>query len=199
LNRGCKQWHKSCPFIGMHHRRSIRLKYYDYQSEGIYFVTICTKYRSRIFGRIKNGKMILNKFGMIAYDEWIKTTQLRDYVKIDEFVIMPDHMHGILIISRGDDFDSGTNPSRRGMMHHAPTNILAQNIPKTPTQRQFAKPIKNSLPTIVSMYKASVTRKINCLRKTPGGVIWQRNYHERIIRDERQLILTRKYIINNPK
>jgi putative transposase len=183
----------------MHHRRSIRLKHYNYQNTGIYFVTICTKYRSHLFGLVKNGQMILNKFGMIARDEWIKTAQLREYVKIDAFVIMPDHMHGILIISRGDDDNLGTNPSCRGMTRHAPTIILAQKNSKNPMLRQFSKPIKNSLSTIVSAYKASVTRKINCLRKTPGGIIWQRNYYERIVRNNDALFIVRKYIINNPK
>jgi putative transposase len=210
----------------MHHRRSIRLKHYDYQNTGVYYVTICTKYRSRILGRVKNGK--------IARDEWIKTAQLRDYILIDEFVIMPDHMHGVLIISRADDVDFGTQKIRRGMMHHAQTNIPAPNqnmlksphhpptntpvpfkpksktpyhVPtnnadqynqQTPTKRQFAKPIKNSLPTIVSAYKASVTRKINCLRNTPGGIIWQRNYYEHFVRNENVLLIIRKYIFNNP-
>lgn len=182
----------------MHHRRSIRLKHYDYQNAGIYFVTICTKDRSHIFGRVKNAKMIINEFGMIARDEWIKTAQLRDFVKIDAFVIMPDHMHGILIISRGDEDVFGANPSRRGMMHHAPTHILVPNGPAMPMERQFAKPIKNSLSTIVSAYKASVTRKINCFRKTPGGIIWQRNYYEKIVRNNDALFVVRKYIINNP-
>ena len=65
-------------------------------------------------------------------------------------------------------------------------------------KRQFAKPIKRSLPTIVSAYKASVTRKINRLRKTPGGIIWQRNYYERIVRNDNELFIIRKYIFNNP-
>jgi REP element-mobilizing transposase RayT len=192
----------------MHNRRSIRLRHYDYQKDGILFVTICTYHKRAIFGRVINGRMQLNEIGKIARDEWIKTAQLRDYVKIDAFVIMPDHMHGLLVISRGDDYDFSTNLSRRGMMHHAPTakstTYFEYNF-ETPSNRdgliprQFSKPVKQSLWTIVGTYKAAVTRKINRLRNTPGGIIWQRNFYETIIRNEKHLFLVRQYIINNPK
>ena len=77
-------------------RRSIRLRDYDYAGDGVYFVTVCTYNKNKIFGKIVNGKMFLNKLGEIVRDEWIKTKNIRPYVELDEFVIMPNHFHGII-------------------------------------------------------------------------------------------------------
>ena len=79
-------------------RRSIRLRGYDYSRSGYYFVTICTEGKEKSFGRIEKNSVALNDFGKIAQNEWIKTTQIRAYVQLDMFIIMPDHMHGILVI-----------------------------------------------------------------------------------------------------
>jgi REP element-mobilizing transposase RayT len=84
--------------MSYHQRRSKRLKGYNYCSTGIYFVTICTDHSENVFGRIKNNKIILNKFGITAQNEWIKTSQIRTYVELDAFIIMPNHLHGILKI-----------------------------------------------------------------------------------------------------
>ncbi len=82
----------------IHHRRSIRLKGYDYSQEGLYFVTLCVQDKKFLFGEIEHGKMILNKYGEIAHEEWIKTATLRKNISLDEFIIMPNHMHGIICI-----------------------------------------------------------------------------------------------------
>ena len=79
-----------------HHRRSIRIPGYDYSSQNMYYVTICVQDRECIFGSIKNNEMILNNIGLIVEEEWNRTTQLRPNVNIDEYVIMPNHIHGIL-------------------------------------------------------------------------------------------------------
>lgn len=88
----------------LHHRRSIRLKGYDYSKEGLYFITLNCKNREPLFGEIINGKMYLNAFGQIAYKEWLHTEKIRDNCKIHEFIIMPDHMHGIIeiLFPKGD-------------------------------------------------------------------------------------------------
>jgi putative transposase len=80
----------------MHNRRSIRLKGYDYSQPGLYFITICCQDKICRFGKIENGEMILNEFGKIAHDEWEKTPQIRPNVPLGEFVIMPNHIHGII-------------------------------------------------------------------------------------------------------
>jgi REP element-mobilizing transposase RayT len=81
-----------------HHRRSIRLKGYDYTRAGAYFVTICTHNRECLFGNVADGKMILNAFGNIVESEWLRTPEIRLYVELDEYSIMPNHVHGIIII-----------------------------------------------------------------------------------------------------
>ena len=113
----------------MYNRRSIRLKGYDYSSDGYYFITICTYQKQQIFGTIKNGIMHLNDYGKIAHNEWIESDQIRHELKLDEFIIMPDHMHGIVIIN-----------TRRGAWPCAPTNTpcAPTNTPCAPTNTQYA-------------------------------------------------------------
>ena len=162
-----------------YHRRSIRLPEYDYTQAGAYYVTICTLDRMCLFGDVVNGEMALNEYGRIARDEWIRAGELRPNVKTDAFVVMPNHIHGIVVI--------GDNDYRRGTMHRAPTK----------TER-FGKPVAGSLPTIVRCYTAAVTRHINRLRNTPGAKLWQRNYWEHVIRNGREMEHIRRYIIENP-
>ena len=92
-----------------HHRRSIRLKEYDYSSEGLYFITICVQNKLELFGKIKNEEMILNEFGKIAHDEWAATPNIRENITLGEFQIMPNHLHGIIQInySKGNPEDIG--------------------------------------------------------------------------------------------
>ncbi len=173
--------------MSYHERRSIRLKRYDYRSTAYYYITICTNGKDMIFGHIKNGKAVLNDSGIIARREWIKTAQIRTYVDIDAFIIMPNHIHGIIVIK-------GYNYALcRGMACHA-------HLKHSPmVNRKFSKPIKRSLSSIIGAYKSSVSREINKLCKIPGQTVWQRNYFERIIRTENELFAMRKYIIINPK
>ena len=161
----------------IHHRRSIRLKGYDYSQAGLYFITICTKNREHLFGQIENGIMILNEFGEIANNEWSKTADIRDNVELLEYIIMPNHMHGIILLNDMDD--------RRGTARRAPT-------------MQFGKPIPRSLPTIIRAFKSAVTKQINILRNKPGMPVWQRNYYEHIIRNEKSYYRIAEYIIYNP-
>jgi len=167
----------------IHHRRSIRLKGYDYTQPGAYFITFCTHQRMHLFGEVIEGEMILNDRGKIARDEWFKTAELRSYVKLyeDEFTIMPNHGHGIIWIE-----DDTVGARRR----RAPT---VDNIEK------FGKPVKGSIPTIVRAYKSAVTYAVNKLESQRGAVLWQKNYYEHIIRNERELNNIGWYIVNNPR
>jgi len=88
------------PKFRNHRRRSIRLKDYDYTRAGAYFVTICAYNREWIFGRIRNSKMMLNRFGEVVHEEWFKSSGIRREIEMDEFVIMPNHIHGIIVIVR---------------------------------------------------------------------------------------------------
>ncbi|MDK2976932.1 MAG: REP-associated tyrosine transposase, partial [Candidatus Marinimicrobia bacterium] len=94
-----------------YHRGSIRLKNHDYTSNGAYFITMCTKNREWLFGEILDGKMILNEMGQIVHDEWLKTGELRPYVKLDVFVVMPDHFHGIIQIINKNAAGNGFKPT----------------------------------------------------------------------------------------
>lgn len=185
-------------------RRSIRLKNYDYSGSGAYFITICVHNRENLFGKIENNKTILNDAGQIAFNEWIKTPEMRPNIQLDAFVIMPNHVHGILII----------NDSCRGTMHRAPTtthraptttanfNTNINNAHGTHNHarqiEQFGKPTSNTIPTIIRGYKSSVTKQINIIRTTPGIPVWQRNYYEHVIHDTKGLNRIKEYIVKNP-
>jgi len=162
-----------------HHHRSIRLKSYDYTQPGAYFVTICAFQRLHVFGEVINGEMVLNETGKIARDEWFKTAEIRPYVRLyeDEFVIMPNHGHGIIWID--DDW---------ARQRRAPTE----------TTEKFGKPVKGSIPTIVRAYKSAVTYAVNSAQNMRGTVLWQKNYYEHIVRNDRELKNITWYIANNP-
>ncbi len=160
----------------VHHRRSIRLKEYDYTQKGAYFITIVTYQREPLFGEIVDGVMQLNEWGEIARREWFKTAELRPFVELyeDEFVVMPNHAHGILWMN--DDVGAERRSAPTDMPH-----VTA-----------------GSLGAIVRAYKSAVTYAINAARQTRGMVVWQRNYYEHIIRNDADLNRIRNYIVNNP-
>jgi putative transposase len=158
-----------------HQRRSIRLKGYDYSQPGAYFVTICAHNNESIFGHVINGNMHLNEFGKIVEKEWLKTFDMRKILKLDIYVIMPNHFHGIIIIADG-----------RGTLQRARTG------------EKFGKPVSNSIPTIIRLFKSATTKQINQIRQTTGMELWQHNYYEHIIRNENELNQVLEYIINNP-
>jgi len=169
-----------------HHRRSIRLKGYDYTQPGAYFITICAYQRMHVFGEIIDSQMILNEIGKIARDEWFKTAKLRPYVELyeDEFVVMPNHAHGIIWIV-----------DEAGMRR--PVGVRRRRIPTEITEK-FGKPVKGSIPTIVRAYKSAVTYAVNAIQNMRGAVLWQKNYYEHIIRNDRELNNIGWYIVNNP-
>ncbi len=118
--------------------------------------------------------MHLNKFGRIVEEEWNKTGKIRPNIEIDKYVIMPNHLHGIIIVN------------------------CRSTLQRAPMYERYEKPMSNSIPTIVRLFKSSITQKINILRNTPGFPIWQRNYYEHIIRDEDDYLNISRYIENNP-
>jgi len=155
----------------IHHRHSIRLKGYDYSQAGAYFVTIVAWQREMIFGVIVEGEMVLNEFGEIVSEKWQWLESHYPFVELGVWVVMPNHFHGILVIH--DD--------RRGGSRSAPT----------PTKR---KPLGG----LIGAFKTVSTKHINLLRDTEGQVVWQRNYYEHIIRDEREMDRITRYIESNP-
>ena len=174
-----------------HHRRSIRLKEYDYTQPGAYFITICAYQRMHVFGEVVNGEMVLNETGKIARDEWFKTATLRPYVELyeDEFVVMPNHAHGIIWIV------DEVGIRRRRIPDWAEQRTGQRPVP---TAESFGKPVKGSIPTILRAYKSAVTYAVNGAQNMRGTVLWQKNYYEHIIRNDRELNNIGWYIVNNP-
>lgn len=153
----------------IHHRRSIRLRGYDYSQPGAYFVTLCTQHHECFLGELVDGDMKFIVRGAIAYQFWLHIPNHFPNVELDEFVFMPNHIHGIIIIT--DKFMGG---GQKGGL-------------KKPTLGQ-----------IVAYYKYQTTKIINQIDDTPGLRIWQRNYYERIIRNQNTLHIVQQYILANP-
>ena len=158
-----------------HRRRSIRLKNYDYTQVGAYFVTICTSNRECLFGEIVDGEMRLNEWGEVVAQTWRWLTQQYWYVELDEWVVMPNHLHGIITI--GDKVETCRGGSR--------------TAPTTDTIK------RKSLGRLIGAFKTVSTKRINKIRRDPNASIWQRNYYEHIIRSETGLNTIRRYIRYN--
>ena len=262
-----------------HHRRSIRLKGYDYAAIGAYYITICVWGRECLLGEIIDDKMVLNEFGRIVYDEWAITPEKRTNIILDVFVVMPNHLHGIFIItenrggigldgkvgkSYGDDpghaeenrtenpgcmgeihgvnprckgvlrvdesgyaenhaghprckgvlrvDESGYaenhagHPRCKGVLQYAPTYTY-KCTSHTPTHTHIShtshmsdglRSPSQTVGAVVRGFKGAVTKRINQLCGAPGSPVWQRNYYERIIRNQNEFDRIRRYIINNP-
>ncbi|MHB8086676.1 MAG: transposase [Anaerolineaceae bacterium] len=157
----------------VHHRRSIRLAGYDYASEGGYFITIVTHKRVRLFGEVVNGEVRLNEFGKIVYEEWFRTVRLRHNVELleDEFVVMPNHIHGIIWIN--EDYQDG-----KGIVS------VKDNLPVGAYSHTPLRSPSHTIGAIVRGYKGAVTTSINTIRNSKGIPVWQRNYYEHIISSE---------------
>ncbi|HEX8992172.1 MAG TPA: transposase [Anaerolineales bacterium] len=168
------------------HRRSIRLPGYDYGKAGAYFVTMVTAGRQCLFGQIVDGEMQLGALGQIARQQWLRLLARFVCLELGTFVVMPNHVHGILIIH---DHRGGT------------AGELVENdveIPRRARTERFGKPVPHSIPTIIRSYKSAVAYRIHLVRGAAETVVWQRNYYEHIIRDPREWERIHLYIDSNP-
>ena len=136
-----------------------RIPDYDYSSPGAYFITLCTENRKCLFGDIANDQMIPNIYGNIVLNAWKNIPNENSNILLDYFTLMPNHLHGILHITKNGGF-----------------------------------PINK----IIQYFKTQTAKEINLIRNTPGKSLWQRNYYERVIRNEEEIEKIREYIINNP-
>jgi putative transposase len=159
-----------------HHRRSIRKRDHDYTSPGLYFVTFCTDQRHPWFGKVIDGKAMLNANGRIAHDHWHGIPGHYAHVAVRAFIIMPDHIHGIIELT--------DRPPAIGL--------------KTDIGQRPLGPAPGSLGAIVGSYRAGVVREMNRIRPAPIRGLWQRGYHDMIIRDERVLAHFTAYILRHP-
>lgn len=163
---------------------SIRLQNWNYGWNGKYFVTIVTKNREHYFGKILNETMVLNKLGEITDECWRDIPKHFPFVILDEFCIMPNHIHGIIVI------DNKTGDPRRDVACNVSTNEPNSNKMST------ISPKPGSLSTIIRSYKSAITKSVNENNYDFG---WQSRFYDHIIRNEKSLNRIRNYIRNNPK
>jgi putative transposase len=181
-------------------RRSIRLKGYDYTSSGAYFVTICTRGREMVFGEVVGDVVRLSKWGEIIQSWWHNIPSHFDNVECDEFVIMPNHVHGIILITDSTVGVGSPDPGARqpGWGQHRAVQHRAGPFGRPYDDMGNADPRRPTLGQIVAYFKYQSTKHINQIDTNSGRKIWQRNYYERVIRDEDDLNRAREYILDNP-
>ena len=182
-----------------HQRRSIRLQGYDYAQAGAYFVTICTQGRASLFGDVFEDEMRLNTTGWMVHAGWVGLPDHYAGVELDTFVVMPNHFHGIVVIADDQNgVGAGLKPARTGVDSAGSDLVGAGLKPARTKPAPTTGGRRHGLPEIVRGFKTFSARRINESRQTPGVSVWQRNYHEHIIRDEASLCRIREYILNNP-
>lgn len=178
-----------------HHRRSTRLRGWDYSTPGIYFVTICTHERQNLFANDRFRQVVANAWQAIPNHPHAR------HVDLDEWVVMPNHVHGILVLVEEEgEAETGRGRGEAGR-DGGPFPSEPSLRPASPLHRAHeADGVKpGSVGAIVGNFKSLAARRINNLRRTPGGRVWQRGYYDRIVRNERELNAIRQYIRNNPR
>ncbi|MDJ0692227.1 MAG: transposase [Xenococcaceae cyanobacterium MO_188.B32] len=146
-----------------HHRRSIHLPEYDYSQSGIYFLTICTYKKQCLFGEIHQRKMLLNQIGKIVAQEWLKSADIRQELRLDEWIIMPNHLHGIVVITN-DDEGAGVEGA----------SLAPLQQDKSPQGRSMQRKPR-SLSTFVWGFKSSVTKRIKNICVEDNPCVWPKN------------------------
>ncbi len=178
---------------------SARKPGHNYGMPGFYFITICTKNRICHFGNVVNSTMILSDMGHIVTDEWKKTVTIRTNVELDEWVIMPNHMHMIVRILENGYMsnDIVETPCKASLPRASqPTQSPSCNHTSQPYHNIFG-PQRNNISSIICGFKATVTKRIH-MELDQWNFAWQPRFHDHIIHDERALYNIRQYIINNP-
>jgi REP element-mobilizing transposase RayT len=165
-----------------HDRQSTRLRGYDYTRVGVYAVTICTSDRKLLFGDVFDGEMHLNDLGQIVQATWEALPTLYPHIVLDEFIVMPNHVHAIIALIGFIFSQSGTSPGD-----------------PVPSTVKIERPPPGSLGAVVRGFKARAARGINRHRDTVGSAVWQRGYYDDIIGDDAHLRNARRYIRDNPR
>jgi putative transposase len=174
-------------------RRSVRLRGFDYSQRGFFFVTICTHNKSSTLGKIVNFESRLSRLGKMVEDCWREIPKHFPNVHLDEWVIMPNHLHGIIVIR----FPADKILVNEGTACRAPTSIR-QSTSREPSFEEFGKPVKGSLPTIVRSFKGAASKKVREECGEKFLPLWQRGYFEHVIRNEDSFNRIRNYIWENP-
>ena len=212
-----------------HHRRSIRLKDYDYAKEGLYFITLCVQDRANLFGKVEKGEMKLNAFGIIAEEEWLNTPNIRSNIVIHEHIIMPNHIHGIIeiLFNKGHKNKTGEFKSPSQSIGAIVRGYKIATIKRIKDYIKRAEESSFSIENPDESFSSKENSEDSSFSRTNSGEssfsgistgelqfaptaptnkilklkfkIWQRNYYDIIIRDEKAFNNISNYIINNPK
>jgi putative transposase len=179
-------------FREKYRNESFRLTGHDYSSGGKYFITICTRGMIPYFGLISCGKMDLSESGQIAYETWLDLPKHFPNVTLDEFIVMPNHIHGIIIIVRPDPVVRTLRC--RDVACNVPTAVT--NVPATKNKfMSTISPKRGSLPAVIRSYKSAVS---NAVHLTDPDFSWQPRYWDHLIRSDQEMLRIKQYIINNP-
>lgn len=169
-------------------RRSVRLRFHNYRG-GLYFVTICAWGRRPLFGEVTDGVMRRSDLGQIAHDEWVRTGDVRPDVMLGAFVVMPDHVHLLFGIAESDSH-VGHDDCRRGIPTVCPY--------PDGSVRRFGEIQAGTVASIMRQYKSLVTKQVWREHSRETGPVWQRGYHDRVVRTDREADALRRYIAENP-
>lgn len=181
-------------FQNKYRTHSTRLQNWDYGWNAAYFITICIKNKECYFGNINNGKIILSEIGIIAEQYWNEIQNQFSYVRLDAFVVMPDHIHGIIVIDKNRPGYRFRCIRCRGAINRVSTTDTIQK--KTGGITGNKNPMLNdNLSRIIRWYKGRVTFEI---RKIQACFEWQPRFYDHIVRDDKSFLCIRKYINNNP-
>ncbi len=172
----------------IHHRRSIRLKNYDYSQLGAYFVTICTKQGMHLFGEIKDNQMVLSRQGEIAYNMWLTLPNRFPGIELDHFVVIPNHVHGIIV--RTERLIPELQEARK--VFTSPDQMNKMQLHRSSPYRS------QMLCEIVRIYKGATCYYARRSNEGANGFDWHRDHFEHVIRNDEELNTMRTYIINNP-
>ena len=177
-----------------HRRRSIRLPEYDYSQAGAYYVTIVAWHRELLFGEVVNKEMKLNRYGEIIEWEWRELPKRFQFIELGVFMVMPNHFHGILF------FHEKVGATRQGLTRIHDGQTL---LPHITTDGSNGSPLPqgpkpSSLGAVISQFKSRLTKRLWKIPSLNGTPIWQRNYYEHIIRNEKDLQSKSEYIESNP-
>lgn len=174
---------------------SARLQTWDYGANGAYFITICTHNRVRYFGEIADGKMKLNELGVLAEKYWMEIPVHFPFIELGNFVVMPNHTHGILIIDKNGALDGGMDGAMGGAMGVETLHCNVSTANATPIQMAKISPKPGTISTIIRSYKSVVSKNARLIH---ADFAWQPRFHDHIIRHSRSFDNIQNYIAVNP-
>lgn len=201
-----KKHRKMDKFDNKYRIESHRFYGWDYSSDGVYFITLVTEDMKYHFDSIEKGKMILSEFGQIVHEQWLKSFEIRTELFLDEFVIMPNHLHGLVVLKNTQNLGMRIVETHGRVSLPNTQGKYVTPFQKKPTPTEFKRKPK-SISSFVAGFKSASTKKIDDFIDLQGleygkfnrqNKLWQANYHDRIVRDKGEYRRIKKYIQNNP-